>query len=213
MKLDFKNLKKPIAAVQLFLILVWASKLSGTDSLFSAYALCCILSVLCLADNLRNDRHHRSLPLVINLTIASLLSFAVTLANYPIFQYFRKDCSAGTNAILNLIAAGATFFGGIIVFYHLFLYAFHAFPMTCKDERIIPSGKYPVRIFFLSFIPLASIYLIYLFFVVYPGSVTSDALWQIDQTYYGNYSVHHPFWHTMCIKLWMSLGYSLFQNV
>jgi len=204
--------KRPVAVGHLIFMLFWASRLSGTDSLYSAYALCTILSVICLCDNYLHERTARGIPLVINLSLSSLLSFASTLANYPIFQYVRKDVSGGTNLILNMIAAITAFLGGIVVFYHIFLCVFHRFPMTAENEDKICSGKFPGRVFAGVFGSLSVIYLIYLFLVVYPGSVTSDAMWQIDQTYYGNYSVHHPYWHTMLIKVFMSLGYALFHD-
>lgn len=206
-------LKKPFQILQLFFIMVWASHLSGTDSLYSSYALCCIFAVICFCDNCRYQRKLSGMPLFINLTLAFCLSFASTLANYPIFEYVRKDVSGGTNAILNLIAVVGTFAGGIIVFYHIFLCAAERFPMTGRCEEQLPSGNYPNRIFFPVLISLSVIYLTYLIFVAYPGSVTSDAMWQIDQTYYGNYSVHHPYWHTMCIKVCMTIGYGLFHDV
>lgn len=212
MKLAVSTWKRPQALIHLIFILFWSSRLSGTDSLYSAYALCTILSVICLYDNYIHDRRSRGLPLAINLALASLLSFASALANYPVFQYIRKDVSAGTNYILNSIAAASVFLGGIVVFYHIFLCVFHRFPIVADRDDQICSGKHPGRVFCGAFVSLFVIYLIYLFFVAYPGSVTSDAMWQIDQTYYGNYSVHHPYWHTMFIKLFMSLGYSLFQN-
>lgn len=202
-----------MAVMQLILIAAWSSYLSGTDSLYSAYALCCILSVICLFDNYINERRMSGIPLTINLTISSLLSLASALANYPVFQYVRKDVSGGTNAILNLIAVFVTFLGGIVVFYQIFLCAFFRFPKNTCTGHGIPAEKHPGRLFGIVFVSLSVIYLIYLVFVAYPGSVTSDAMWQIDQTHYGNYSVHHPFWHTMCIKLFMSIGYALFGDV
>ena len=212
MKLSREHLKKGTVLLQLFLIMVWATNLSGTDSLFSAYALCTILAVLSLYDNNANLRTMERIPMVLNLTISSLLSFASTLANYPIFQYVRKDLSGGTNSILNLIAVCGTFLGGVAVFYQIFQCVFYRFPVVCNEGQRRPGSQHPRRIFAAVFGSLSCIYLIYLFFVAYPGSVTSDAMWQIDQTYYGNYSVHHPYWHTMCIKLFMTLGYGVFQD-
>lgn len=206
------NLKKPIAAVQLFFMMVWATYLSGTDSLYSSYALLLLVASLCLYSNYTNGRSSSGLPLALNITLSSLLSFAATLANYPVFQYVRDDCSAGTNMILNLIAAGATFLGGLFVFHQIFLFAVHHFPKTCTQEDGIASGKHPVRIFLLSFFLFAGIYLVYLRFVVYPGSVTSDSMIQVIQAYYERYTVHHPFWHTILIKLFLELGYAVFQN-
>ena len=212
MKLCLERFRKPFFVLQLFFILLWASNLSGTDSLYSVYALCTIVAVICLCDNYRNHWQLYRIPMVLGLTISSLLSFASTLANYPIFQYVRKDVSGGTNTILNFIAVCGTFLGGIVVFYHVFQCVYHRFPALCDDESKLPAGNKPGRIFGAVFGSLSLIYLVYLLFVAYPGSVTSDAMWQIEQNIYGNYSVHHPFWHTMCIKLFMDLGYMVFQN-
>lgn len=207
------SLKQFVAVFHLIFIFFWASHLAGTDSLYSSYALCCILSVISLCDNYAASRQMRGVPLALNLTLACLLSLASTLANYPIFQYVRNDVSSGTNYILNMIGVFCTFGGGIVVFYHIFLCAASRFPVVLNSEKGVPSGKYPRRVFTGVFVSLAVIYLIYLFFVAYPGSVTSDAWWQIHQTFSGNYSVHHPFWHTMCIKVCMTLGFALFQDV
>lgn len=212
MKLACNHIRKPLYTVHLILILFWLSHLAGTDSLYSSYALCALVAAICLCDNYSQCRRMRGLPLALNLTISSLLSFASTLANYPIFQYVRKDVSGGTNLILNVIAVACTFAGGIVVFYHIFMCLASRFPLSYKDDRILSSGKHPGRIFLAVFLSLSALYWIYLFLVAYPGSVTSDAMWQIDQTYYGNYSVHHPYWHTMCIKVCMQLGYALFGN-
>lgn len=206
------NRKKVFAGIGLFLMLCWASYLSGTDSLYSSYALCCILAVISLCDNYAADRKMRGIPLALNLTLSSLLSLASTLANYPVFQYVRNDVSASTNTILNAIGVCVTFLGGIVVFYQIFLLAAHRFPISCSDEKKLPAGKHSGRVFAAVFGVLSGIYLIYLFLVAYPGSVTSDAMWQVNQTYTGNYSVHHPYWHTILIKLFMTLGYALFED-
>ena len=146
------------------------------------------------------------------MTISVLLSFASVLANYPVFQYVRDDVSGGTNTFLNLIAVASTFLGGVTVFFQIFQCVFfRASAWYVRNDKHIDRCK-SGSVFAAVFGSLSLIYLINLFFVVYPGSVTSDALWQIDQIHYGNYSVHHPFWHTMCIKACMTLGYALFHD-
>ena len=206
------NTKKMLAIIQLFFILVWASWLSGTDSIYSSYALVTILAVVSLCDNYAHNRSITKIPLLIAVVFSLLLSLASVLANYPIFQYIRKDVSAGTNMVLNMIAVAGSFVGGAVAFYNIFKCAVHRFPVCCDADTKLPSGNHPGRIFAAVFASLSLIYLINLIFVVYPGSVTSDASWQIKQTWTGDYSVHHPFWHTMCIKVCMTLGYALFQN-
>lgn len=211
MKTDTKFMNKLSAVVQFAMIASWASHLVYTDSYFSVYALCCALAVLCLYDNIVYQRSMQKLPMVLNLTISSLLSLAVTLANYPIFQRFRNmnEISAGTNQFLNGFEAVLTFAAGIVVFYQIFLCVVSRFPVTGGN---CASGKHPGRVFLTCFGFFWTIYLIYLFFVVYPGSVTSDSIVQINHIA-GNYHTnHHPYWHTMSIKLFMSIGYALFRD-
>ena len=213
MRLFGLELKRPLYFLYLFLILVWASRLSGTDSFYSSYGLVTILSVICLCYNYKNQEPMGRYPRLAGVVLSLLLALASCLSNYPLFQQVRDDVSAGTNLLLNLIAAISSFLGGSVAFFEIFRCAFIRFRDQRHDGKDLPSGKHPCIVFFAAFGSLSLIYLINLIFVVYPGSVTSDAWWQIEQTYSGNYSVHHPFWHTMCIKLCMTLGYGLFRDV
>lgn len=209
-----ENLKKVKVLLLFIMSVTWASHLIYTDSYFSVYALCSALAVFCLCDNDRSNRRMQGIPMVLNLTLASLLSLAVTLSNYPVFQRLRnmEEISAGTNAILNLLEAGLTFFGGIVVFYQIFLWLASRFPEACDTEKNAFSGKHPGRVFAGVFACLSLIYLTYLFFVVYPGNVTSDSIWQISMIVNDNYTNHHPYWHTVTIGLLMSIGQFLFGD-
>ena len=214
MMIDKYNRNKFMLFFQFAMIVSWASHLVYTNSYFSIYALCCGLAILCLHDNVTHGRSMGKLPMVLNLTISSLLSLAVTLANYSIFQRLRNmnEISAGTNRVLNLFEAVLTFFAGIIVFYQIFLCIVSRFPVAGSREETCTSGKRPGLIFLISFSAFWIIYLAYLFLVVYPGNVTSDSVWQLAQIVYDMHSNHHPYWHTMSIKWLMALGYALFHS-
>ena len=90
MRLNALNIKKASVFIQFSMIFTWVSHLIYTDSYFSVYALCAALAVLGLWDNYQNNHTMSKLPLVLNLTLASLLSLATSLANYPIFQRLRN---------------------------------------------------------------------------------------------------------------------------
>lgn len=214
MKLCVNNIRKWAVFAQFAMCVMWASHLIYTDSYFSIYALCSAFAVYCLCDNYHCGRKMQRIPMVLNLTLSSLLSLAAALANYPIFQRLRnmKEISAGTNAFLNLLEAGLTFVCGIVVFYQIFLWLAGKYPEECDAEKHAFSGKYPGRVFTLVFGLLSLIYLVYLFFVVYPGNVTSDSIWQICMIADNNYTNHHPYWHTVTIGLFMSIGGWLFGD-
>lgn len=215
MRINAVDIRKLSVFIHFSMIVTWVSHLIYTDSYFSVYALCAALAILGLWDNYQNNRRMIKLPFVLNLTLASLLSLAATLANYPIFQRLRnmEEISAGTNSFLNVFEAGLTFLCGIAVFYQIFLFVFTRFPLTYEDDSTLTSGKRPGRVFFCSFLVYVIIYLIYLFFVVYPGNVTSDSVWQMNQIARDEHTNHHPYWHTMSIKYSMALGYAIFHNV
>lgn len=215
MKKESNTRKYCFTVAWFVLIISWISHLMYTDSYFSVYALCGGLAVMCLYDNVNNSRKLSGIPLFLNLTLASLLSLAVTLANYHIFQRMRNmnEISHGTNSILNLMEVILTFVGGIVVFSQIFLCVASRFPVCYQPEKKEISGKKTACVFWGTFACLSAIYLIYLFFVVYPGNVTSDSVWQINQIYMDRHTNHHPYWHTMSIKLLMGIGYALFGDV
>ena len=128
---------KIITILQFALIVTWTSHLVYTDSYFSVYAFCCAISMLCLYDNTINKRGLNAKNTALNLTISSLVSFAVTLANYPIFQRLRNVhvISAETNSFLNGFEAVLTFVGGIVVFYQIFLCIASRFPITYSSDN------------------------------------------------------------------------------
>ncbi len=218
MQKNFRTLRNYWIAVQFVMMITWASHLIYTDCYYSVYALCAALAVFCLADNWHHDRSMGGLPLTLNLVISSLLSLATALGNYPIFQRIRNEnmnmyaVSPGTNTIINIFEAVLTFVCGIIVFYHIFQCLASRFPAILEEGSDRVSGEKPCRVFVGSLLFFLAIYLIYLFFVVYPGSVTSDSIDQINRIVTGKYTNHHPHWHTMCIKLFMELGYTLFGD-
>ena len=213
MKLSRDALAKALAVLQLIFIVTWLSHLVSTDSYFSVYALCGIAAVLALYDNFSRENRVNIKCVALGLILSLLLSLAVTLSNYTIFQRFRdmELISYGTNAFLNVYEAALTFVSGIAVFYQIFLCIANRFPVACREEAD-NCNAHPRKVFWGSFALLTSIYLIYLFLVVYPGSVTSDSIWQINQIVSNNHTNHHPYWHTMSIKYLMAFGYWLFKD-
>ena len=212
MKLTFSPVKKPFAAVQFIMIAVWAANLAHTQSYFVSYALCALVAVVCLCDNYRRNW---KLPLgarILAVLTAGLFGLAVPLANYDLFEIIRNpaEVSYGTNVILNLFNALCTFVGGYIAAENVLRCAYNRLPV--RTERWSPR-KEPWLIFFGSFAAIAAINLVCHFFVIYPGSLSLDSMDQINQIRYGTYTNHHPFWHTMVIKLFLEIGYGIFGDI
>ncbi len=60
---------------------------------------------------------------------------------------------------------------------------------------------------------ISAINLVFLFMAKYPGNLTPDSLSQIEQLLYGNYSNHHPFYHTVVIGLFFLTGLEIFGDI
>ncbi|MDD4368530.1 MAG: DUF6020 family protein, partial [Oscillospiraceae bacterium] len=71
----------------------------------------------------------------------------------------------------------------------------------------------PVQVFALSFAVIALVDLLYLFLAAYPGILSLDSMGQIRQVITGNYLDHHPFYHTLLIKVFYDLGMACFGSV
>lgn len=52
-----------------------------------------------------------------------------------------------------------------------------------------------------------------MYFCNFPGTLSQDSINQMDQIANNVYSNHHPFWHTMLIKLWGDLGLHVFKTI
>lgn len=212
MKRTFSNSPKLSFAIQMVFMVLWLSNLAGTESYYIVYALCGLTAFGALIDNTLHGWRLEKWVHVFALTLAALFGGAVTLANYDLFSIVRnpEEVSAGTNAFLNVLNAGLTLAGGTMAAYHVLCCAFHRLPVVESDA---PKRKHPGRVFWVAFGIIAVINLLYLFFVVYPGSLSLDSIVQVTQIRDGVYSNHHPYWHTMIIKLFLDIGYALTGDV
>ena len=214
MRVHISWFNKVKQAVLLCMILLWVCHLVRTDGYFSSYALCCVFAAVCLFENCHSHNRLQGKKFVAAFSISFLLSLASVMGNYPIFQRVRNlnEISSGTNAFLNIFEFGLTLVCGIAVFYQIILYAFslsgklHLNPQSCSDR------KKPKAVFLCAVGSTWLIYLIYLFLVTYPGSVSGDSVWQIIQGYNNSYQNNHPVWHTLMIKVLMQMGGSIFGN-
>ena len=212
MKLNRSAIKKPMAIGEFIMIAVWAANLAKTDAYYITYALSALVAALCLTDNYRHGWKLTAGVRSMVVLMSVLFSAAVTLANYPLFEILRdpKEVSAGTNGILNLFNALCTLVGGYVAAENVLRCAFHRLPL--RTEGWSPRRE-PWLVFFGSFACIAAINLVYHFFVVHPGSLSLDSIHQITQIRDGVYSNHHPFWHTMVIKLLLEIGYAIFGDI
>lgn len=205
MKTIIKDQSKIAVILQGLLIYTWLtvlSVLSVTDTYYTVYLLCGGLGLLCLYDNYKSGRvcprQHRWTVRI----FALWFSLAVVLANFALFEPLR--------VLQNLFDGVCVFAGGLCVGNAVLVYLLDRLPFTLGKTE----GKHAGKVFFGVFLSIAAIDLLYLFFGIYPGILTTDSLTTVGQALgkvpYDNVM---PFWHTLTVELFVELGLLLFGDI
>ena len=193
---------------QIFVIYVWLtvlSRVSGTDCYYSVYLLCGIAGLLCLFFNHQQGNgcisENRKLRCRLMLC-ACLYSCAVLLANYPLFEPL--------SSAQNLWNLSCCFAGGTAVSYQILRLLMSKVPLF-PAERM---RTRPLAVFGTVFGIVVLIDLSYLFFVLYPGVLTRDAISTMEQILgLQEYNNVMPFWHTVTVEVFIKLGLRIFGDI
>ena len=186
--------------MQVLFIYAWLMNLLQTDAYFSVYILCAILGLGCVFDNYKKNSVFPTKIRILIDVFAALFSLATVLANYPLFEPIT--------AMLSLFNAGCSFLGGFFVGVNILIFLLNKAPVIVDPS----ARKHPVRFFFVTFLTIAAIDLLYLFFAAYPGVLTKDAVSTVTQLVSGVYNNTMPFWHTVTVKLFYEIGFSIFED-
>jgi len=139
------------------------------------------------------------------LLFSFVLAMAVMGANYRLFVSPER-LWAGT-----LITLAGVWLGGMVCFGNI-LFCLSGYFQSLRSYRENRTYS-PFRMFILLAMPMAVINLSLLFFSEYPGILTYDSMVQMGQIVNGEYSNHHPFYHTMLIGLFVKAGCALWGNI
>lgn len=188
--------------------LIWFTILIKTESFISVYFYVCfgsILAILFAKRNVNINKRNKT----ITLSFSTLLSFFVTISNYNIYT------SRSASSYLITIISGLilVFILGIFVFYNILLCVYVYYPVL-KHKAFNQNVGKPKKVFIYSFLFLFFIYFFVFVLIDYPGILTSDSVYQVKQIQLGagNYTNHHPYWHTMLIKVFYDIGYRIFRT-
>ncbi len=179
-------------------MVLWLFGLIGTDSFYSVYILCALFGVFCLVKNQGSAPVSKKANIFLYFC-SCFFAIAVALANYKLFF-----------EIQNIVNLPFILLGGFCLAYNIlrFLCA------RAKEPKNEPdSPKKPWLFFLIVFCATTALNLLYLFFVAYPAHLSPDSLSQVSQIMSGEYTNHHPFWHTMVIEIFVKTGLALFGNI
>ena len=189
--------------IQCLLVFCWLAILTRSDSYYVPYLVIGMAGVGCVV--YRRFRPFEAMThkkRVFTGGCAAFMSAAVAFANY-------KCVIPELDSIKNIIIATVLLLGGWVSFYEImsFLARRNLFEETTTSRK--GSG----RLFFVCWLVLTTVYTTVLFGAQYPGVLTEDSRWQIEQILAQNYSNHHPFYHTQIIHLCLTVGNLLFDNM
>lgn len=197
--------KKLAAIAQAFLIYIWLtvlSALSVTDTYYSVYLLCGALGLMCLYDNYKSRRCCDSKKQWILWLFSGWFSLAVVLANFALFEPL--------SVLQNLFDGLCCFAGGLCVGKAVLTYLLDRLPFAIG----YPDRNRAGRIFLLVFGIITLIDLMYLFFGIYPGILTTDSVTTIRQLMGDEaYNNTMPFWHTLTVQPFVKLGLAVFGDM
>lgn len=196
-----RNKKLLLTAIEAILLYYWCIFLVKADSYYSPYFVLAIIAVIhrtvCISKNIKPSKQNKIL-----LTIFSVvLSLTVVLANYSLFH-------AIVSHAYRLIAIIEVFLGGFVVFRECII-ALSEF--NIKNSEVILRNK---KLFFLSLWLIIIFVDLFIFYTAqYPGIFTPDSIGQVRQILTGVYTNHHPFYHTMIIKIFIDIGLNVFYDI
>jgi len=128
----------------------------------------------------------------------------VLLANYRLVE----------SAQYPLLFCAVVLLGGIVLFRAIMLWAYVRLSNRGLSELTSTNRNHPIKVFAIFFVVFSAIDLLYLYLVQYPGTLSPDSIWQMQQILQIEpYSNHHPFWHTIVIQAWIRLGLFLFNDI
>ena len=210
--------------LQLFSMFCWIALLYYTDSYYIIYLAIALLGFCCRCMLTSSETEFFSKVIDADLIVASSFSLMIMLANYNIpYRMLQNIISTYNGAsfiqnnidrcsfLLSLIVYPLLIIGGTCTFYFLLRYLSKKLTsLTLRHE----SFRLKPHWFFTSvFVGLCAFYSSIMLLCFYPGITTTDSCRQISEILSGNYSNHHPFFHTLSIRFFMAIGHVFSDNI
>lgn len=209
MSIRAETASKVKVLIQSAFLMAWLTNLSNlgttqTDSMFCVYALCAIVGVFSFIDNYYHGIQYPVRIRFWSILAAILFSIVTIVANYERFSPLFDP--------LNLFDLMCSFIGGTMLGYSVLICFLNRLPVKTASADDIAGRTRGQAVFWASFLLVALVELVHLFFVEYPGNLTNDSFTQLGQIISGQYTNHHPYWYTVIIGFFYKLGCSFFHD-
>lgn len=204
----------------MIIMLAGFSELLNTDSLYvhylflfaAAFFAFIYLKALKSSEHPVPSRRQSILCRLFSLLFACL----ITLANYRC--WWEISLGQGTPAVFRL---GYTFFLFLVIFFGSYVAFSQIFTALLAASGVFfwkkcekyPKGWTASTVFWGCFLMISGINLAVLLLIKYPGIVEVDSVAQYTEVFHNHYTNWNPFFHTILLKPFMSLGLALFHDV
>ena len=188
-----------LASVQAVLIAGCTWVLSASDAYFMPYLLISVAALVCLFCNQTKAVRYSKYESITIIAFSLFFAIMIALANYRLW-------TAGGIGIAKFVL---TFVGTFISFANI-LFFLEGRQSTYDADSTGMAGR---KVFLFSFLSIVAIYSAVLFLCKYPGFLSFDSSLQVKQVLEGAYNNSHPFYHTMILKAFMSIGLMVFDNI
>ena len=200
--------------VHFAIVFYWIAFISYTNMCYMVYLVVGIFSLFCMCYKSNKVVENNGINKIILDFSSIVFSIIVLLGNYELF--IDLHVSMNKNIINNtykISVALILLIGGFFVFHNILSFFTNRLWNFYWHKHEYATS--PMVIFMISVVLISTIYISTMLIGYYPGIVGPDALNQIGQTLSGEYTNHHPFFHTMVIKLFqvISLEFSNDINV
>lgn len=184
-----QGFKKIIFYTVMLLIAIYPIEFWGTDSYESTFVMFSMFGIL---GNVYLNKHEiiiDDFQKHLYYALAIIISLMFVIADYS--HFVNGTLSAIVKAGLALVCGFFVFKSIIVAVYCVLMNRRQAkYEVYSKRNMLLGAFLLPV-----------AIDNIYLRFCAFPGWIDSDALSQLGQMLSGNYSNHHPFWHTKFMEM------------
>lgn len=193
--------KTIINIIEAILTYYWCVFLVKADSYYSPYFVLAVVAIIhrtvSICKNKKSQNNHKILLSIFSV----VLSLTVVLANYSLFHNIVSHA-------YRIIAIIEVFFGGIVVFRECIITITE---FNIKNRTFILKNE---KLFFISLWLIIIFVDMFIFYTAqYPGIFTPDSIDQVRQILTGVYTNHHPFYHTMIIKIFIDIGLNVFNDI
>lgn len=198
---------------QIVTMLYWMVWIRKSDAYYVIYLLIGVAGILAFFDNQKKNRidgGNRRWVLIAASVMFALITLA---ANYKLVLSapMPDERATATNICYTVVMTVSLFLGGAFTIWNLLMYL-----VDSLMDFYWKQCEYhirPVIVWTTSMAAISCVYLQFFFARFYPGILTPDSIWQIKQTMSNIYSNHHPFAHTMVIKIIIGIGMRLFGDI